>query len=196
MHQGSKYSVLDPQENDTEDGMVSLRNNIFYSVCQRNICYEMCNSLTFSAQEYSMINISPQNNCSLEQLIEQNMSQILNKKCMVCHRNTKHTDSHIWVSPPQSLVLFINRLVYMRGRSVKQHIPIAVQPVVEMQQYRFRLLGIIDHLGCSANSGHYTSTLFRNDSSFHCNDQVITESAGVTGGFSSTVYMMFYVLSS
>ena len=69
-------------------------------------------------------------------------------------------------------------------------------PVVEMQQYRFRLLGIIDHLGCSANSGHYTSTLFRNDSSFHCNDQVITESAGVTGGYSSTVNMVFYVLSS
>ena len=61
-----------------------------------------------------------------------------------------------------------------------------MQPVVEMQQYKFRLLGIIDHFGCSANSGHYTSTLFRNDSSFHCNNQVITESAGVQGGFSST----------
>ena len=60
MHQGSKYSVMDPQENDTEDGMVSLRNNIFYSVCQRKICYKICNSLTSSHLEYSMINISPQ----------------------------------------------------------------------------------------------------------------------------------------
>ena len=55
MHQGSKYSVLDPQENGTEDGMVSLHNNIFYSVCQRKICCEICNN---------MINISPQNSCS------------------------------------------------------------------------------------------------------------------------------------
>ena len=124
------------------------------------------------------------------------MSPIINKKCIVCHRNTNHTDSHIWVSPPQCLILSINRLVYRRGRSVKYHTPTVVQPVVEIQQYRFRLLGIIDHLGCSANSGHFTSTLFRNDSSCHCNDQVITESADVTGGYSSTVYMMCYVLSS
>ena len=132
MHQGSKYSVLDPQENDTEDGMVSLRNSIFFSVCQRKIYCEICNSLTSSHLEYNMINISPQNSCSLEQLIKQNMSQIINKKCMVCHRNTKHTETHICASPPQSLVLFINRIVYVRGRSVKQHIPIAVQPVVDI----------------------------------------------------------------
>ena len=135
----------------------------FFFVCQRKICYEFFNSLTSSHLEYNMINIPYQNSCSLEQLIEQNISQILNKKCMVCHRNTKHTDSHIW------------------------------QPVDEMQQYKFRL---IDHIGCSANSGHYTSTVFRNDSGFHCNDQVITDSAGVTGGYSSTAYMMFCVLSS
>ena len=59
MRQGSKYSVLDPQENETEDGMVSLRNNIFYYVYQRNICCEICNSLTSSYQEYYVINISP-----------------------------------------------------------------------------------------------------------------------------------------
>ena len=58
---------------------------------------------------------------------------------MACYRNTTHTDSHIRVNPSQFLVLFSMR-VYMRGRSVKQHIPAAVQPVVEIQQYRFTLL--------------------------------------------------------
>ena len=99
----------------------------------------------------------------------------------------------MWVSPPECLVIFYNRLVYRSGISAKQHIPTDVQPIVEIQQYRFRILGTIDHHGCNTKSGHYT--LLCLDNSFHCNDQVIIKATVSNKGYSSIVHMMFYVLT-
>ena len=65
---------------------------------------------------------------------------------------------------------------YVGNRTAKRGTGLPTQTHVTIDGSYFTLVDIIHHHGNSANSGHYTCTLFYNDKILHCN-VVITESS-------------------
>ena len=143
-----------------------------------------------------MLNIVPIKHCSIENLIEQSMSQVVYKNCMTCLRNAEHDETLRWVCLPNYLVLAVNRFNYVGNRTIKNNTCIPLQTHVTMDGAKFTLVGIVHHHGSGASSGHYTSTLFHDDSVFQCNDMMITESSKLEFAHSATSYILVYKLNT
>ena len=107
-------------------------------------------------------------------IIAVSMTQIVHKHCACCHKYTEHSEIFKWTYPPKYLVLAINRFAYFGNRTIKDNPCIPIQFNIQIDGFKFELAGIIDHHGGTARSGLYTSTLFHNDSGYHCNDTRIT----------------------
>ena len=190
IHKGTKYSLM--ADNDEDDNTISLANGMFLSIYQKMFTCRICGDSVSCGSQSRILNILPIENCSIEQLLEHSMTQVVLKNCITCHRDTEHVEILKWVCPPQYLILAINRFSYVGNRTVKSDTGLPIQTRVNIDGSYFTLVGIIHHHGNSANSGHYTCTLFYNDKIFHCNDMMITESSDSKSVHSATPYILVY----
>ena len=195
IHKGTKYSLLSYADNnhiDDDDSAISLTNSIFMSIYQKVFTCSVCGDTVSRHWQSRMLNVIPADNCSMEQIIQNNLSQLVQKRCILCHRNTPHTEILKWISLPKYLILAMNRFTYVHGRTIKNNIVVPIQARVSVDGNCFTLVGIIHHHGSSANSGHYTCTLFHDGKVFHCNDMMITESSAFEFVHSDTPYILVY----
>ena len=192
IHKGTKYSLLPNAVHDEDDSAVSLTNSMFMSTYQKVFTCSMCGDTVSRLWQSRMLNIFPTENCSMEKIIQNNLSQQVQKRCTACKRSTLHSEILKWISPPKYLILALNRFTYVGVGTIKNNIVVPVQAQVSVDGNCLTLVGIIHHHGSSANSGHYTCTLFHNGKVFHCNDMMITESSGFEFVHSATPYIMVY----
>ena len=190
IHKGTKYSLVPGIDDD--DNAISLTNSMFMSIYEKVFTCRVCGGSMSCHWQSRMLYIFPVDNCSIEEMVKNNMSQVVHKTCIVCHRNTEHNEILQWVCPAKYLVLAVNRFAYVGGRTIKSKSLVPIQTRVSMDGHCFTLVGIIHHHGDSANSGHYTCTLFHNDNVFQCNDMMITESSGFEFVHSATSYILVY----
>ena len=190
IHRGTKYSIV--PGNDEEDNVISFTNNMFLSIYQKIFSCQVCGSSISHHWVSRMLNILPINGCSIEQLIQKNLSLVVHKNCTVCQTDTEHNESLKWICLPRYLVLAINRFSYVGNRTVKSNLCIPVQTQITVDATYFELVSIMHHHGNGAGSGHYTSTLFHDDKVFDCNDMMIIESSSYQLADSATSYMMVY----
>ena len=193
LHEGTKQSLVSGVADD--DTVVSFTNTMFTSVYLTTFTCKCCYNSKSSHWMSRMLSVSPAKECSIEQLIAGSMTQIVHKHCACCHKNTEHTETLKWTCPPKYLVLAINRFAYFGNRTIKDNSCIPIQFNVQIHGFKFELVGIIDHHGSTAGSGHYTSTLFHNDSGYHCNDMRITNFPNFKTIDSATAYILVYKLN-
>ena len=192
IHKGTKHSLMPHAVNDEDDNAISLTNSMFLSTYQKVFTCCMCGDSVSRFWQSRMLNILPDENCSMEHIIQNNLSQKVQKRCTVCKCNTLHSEISKWISLPKYLILAINRFTYVGGGTIKNNIVVPIQAQVGVDSNCLTLVGIIHHHGNSANSGHYTCTLFHNGKVFHCNDMMITESVGFEFVRSATPYILVY----
>ena len=116
---------------------------------------------------------------------------------MHCGLVSKHIFSCTIYDHPRVLFVSVNRYTlsssYARAR--KDCRKIRMDEVMELYGQRYRLGGIITHLGASVDSGHYTACVERNGALYTCSDSVVQKTKSFPSQ-SFDVYLLFYIKES
>ena len=140
--------------------------------------------------------MSPQliDSTSMQVLLMQEHKQKLYKTCSCCGRDTWHIESNQILSPPQYLIIIVNRITYSNDRITKIKSRMPLDLYIKLGPYKFSLQASVDYHGYSMNSSHYTALINCCGKTFHRNDNEITE-CNITDTYnSSTAYILLYKL--
>lgn len=124
----------------------------------------------------------------LEQEIEYN--------CSSCKKQVTATKQMWLEQPPVVLCIYLTRF---SGSGPKDNTPIASTPQLNLCQYSsqstptYRLVSIVEHLGSTIHSGHYTATCLTNNGAFHQFDDHKVKPISIDAV--SNGYVAFYEVS-
>ena len=111
--------------------------------------------------------------------------------CNLCSKNNKHLQTTVILTRPNILVILFQRFKQQKsGRISKNNKEINLVSELKIPGFSGNLIGYIEHLGSTPNSGHYISNVKINSSWFSCNDTVVKPS--IAPHNSQTVYLAFY----
>ena len=150
-HIGTKYYLV--PDDDDDDSAISLTNSMFMSIFQKLFACRICGHSGSSQWQSRLLNIFPVQNCSIEQMILHNMSQLVHKHCDMCHRNTEHNEIMKWICLPKYLILNVNRFAYVDGRTIKRNIEVPIQARVNIHYLYNTLTGNPQITSCNCCTG-------------------------------------------
>ena len=172
----------------------SLSDILFSFVLEKYIVCDVCGLRSPSFEFSSVLNISPTNTSSMQNLILQGLQQKLQKSCSRCNKNTWHVESSYLLQPPKYLLLFVNRFRYINDNVTKDRCSIRMDTTVKLGPLKFNPRATIDHHGPCIHSGHYTASINCCKKTFSCNDHTITEFGIIDSKNPSTAYVILYEL--
>ena len=142
-----------------------------------------------------MLDISPTDTSSMQNLILQGLQQKLQKFCSRWNKNTWHVESSYILQPPKYLLLAVNRFKCINDIVTKDRCSIPMDTTVRHGPLKFSLRATIDHHGSSIHSGHYIASInCCKKKPFNCNDHTITEFGIIDSKNSSTAYVIYVIL--
>ena len=192
LHHGTKENLLsDLNTSGPEDEQFihSLTKRLFLFNLKHHLQCLKCRLISISYSESRSFFVYPSNNCSIEDLLKNNVKTTLDKTCRCCKTITKHDEILTFEHPPEFLVLVISR--FDNNSSIdKNRDKIEVCEDITVTSLCYRLVGSIHHHGTTIASGHYTSNVWYPDSAYLCNDSQIMPLSGPI--FSDSVYMIVY----
>ena len=134
---------------------------------------------------------------TLESCLENFFSpQEIERRCEHCGSENS-TQVTTFVQEPATLILQLNRFKYSQvdKRVIKIHEPLIFPTIFQMPGgSSYKIVATINHIGETANSGHYTSLIFDPDknSFILVDDDRITPSVGIDEEICQQVYMLVY----
>ena len=192
LHHGTKENLLsDLNTSGPEDEQFihSLTKRLFLFNLKHHLQCLKCRLISISYSESRSFFVYPFNNCSIEDILKNNVKTTLDKTCRCCMTITKHDEILTFEHPPEFLVLVISRFDNNSGID-KNRDKIEVCEDITVTSLCYRLVGSIHHHGTTIASGHYTCNVWYPDSAYLCNDSQILPLSGPI--FSDSVYMIVY----
>ena len=114
--------------------------------------------------------------------------------CKNCDSVQKHVSSCIVYDHPRVLMVMVDRYTESSSysRSRRDCREIKIENILDLHGQRYKLSGIVKHLGTSVDSGHYIACVERNGSLYTCNDSVVHRIKNFPEQ-SSEVYLLFFL---
>ena len=186
---GTKVILFIPSQPDNLDlSYDSLLKKLFFGTLKTTNRCSICGLNSDNSESFRNISLNPCNDINETFLSEWNRKK-LRKLCRSCNKNTDHWETTSIQLKPNILVILFRRFRTQRtGRSVKINTKISLPEELTIPGFSGRLIGFIDHLGPSVNSGHYISNIKIGNSWFQCNDSHIFKTTFNT----YSVYLAFY----
>ena len=113
-------------------------------------------------------------------------------QCEVCQTDTAHTKTSHTSKLSKYLVITLQRYNSVDGSKDNRLVTFPLE--IDVASRRFRLYGVVQHIGNSFSTGHYTSVVrFRSDW-FLCNDALVTQLAAeeVNTRAQENAYLLFF----
>jgi ubiquitin C-terminal hydrolase len=123
-------------------------------------------------------------------MIDSVINSKVDKYCSNCNYNKSHAESSIFLQSPKYFIIIINRFSQIDSHISKNNTSAILHTYLDETFGKYKLIGVIDHIGPSITSGHYTCTLY-SDETYFCNDAVITRLKPDFGD-PGTAYILFY----
>ena len=97
----------------------SLSDILFSFGLEKCIVCDVCGLRSPSFESSSVLNISPTDTSSMQNLILEGLQPKLQKSCFRCNKNTRHIESSYILQHPKYLLLFVNRFRYINNNVTK-----------------------------------------------------------------------------
>ena len=154
---------------------------------------------------------APGGPATIADLLERDATSTVRKRCDQCDVDSVVFAERRFVAAwPDTLIVNLKRFSVRAGRSIKVSSPVRVDETLEPAllerlsmgfngSFRYRLFGVVHHLGTTCNSGHYTADVRTGPGAgtwYKCDDSTVTTIAdprSVVFAASPTAYLAFYV---
>ena len=151
---------------------------------------ENCNRKTDTFIPGYDLDIYPDSDDSITNLLDKSMSSIVTKSCTSCMSDTNHTEILQLNQTPKFLTIIVNRFDFYIT-AMKKDTEIVINETLCLNSSNYHLVGSVHHHGKTASSGHYTSTILYNDAAYLCNDSHIRKLNHLCHS-SNSAYMVLY----
>ena len=171
---------------------IGLYNTFFQGALKKSRKCLKCNKSVLFLEPFYDIKIMPDTvtHKAIETGLQETMTSFF---CIGCNTFSEHSCSTVIYDPPRVLMVLVNRYTfsssYSRPRRNKQLM--TPEETISLFGCQYALCGVVNHIGASVTSGHYTSHVKVNDCWFHCNDKVIGKVDGPPNR-SGDAYLLFY----
>uniref|UniRef100_A0A1B6D2S0 Ubiquitin carboxyl-terminal hydrolase n=1 Tax=Clastoptera arizonana TaxID=38151 RepID=A0A1B6D2S0_9HEMI len=123
-------------------------------------------------------------------------------KCDQCHKRVAATKKFSIERPPNVLCVQLKRFEILGGKNCK-HVSLSrsldltkychKDSLIEGQQYHYKLVSLISHIGTSANCGHYTAVGHTSEGRYyHFDDTLVRYISETTLTSTSNAYVIMY----
>ena len=112
--------------------------------------------------------------------------------CQQCKNVIKHLYNIHINNPPKILTIVFNRFVGHTG--CKNNASVDINSNIDIVGFKGNLTGIVRHLGHTGNAGHYNAIVYEQSKWLLCDDHRVSETDFKDFKYSSTCYLLFYVL--
>ena len=169
-------------------------NDTYFQGIQRNVktCTN-CNNTSLSFDHFFNIKILPMNDLNLA-LANAFKDNSFESHCLNCNSLCKHIISCTVYDHPRVLLVLVDRYTmsasYARSRRDCRKIKVA--STLDLHGQKYKLGGIIMHLGTSVDSGHYIACVQRQGDLYICNDSVVHKVKSIPQQ-SGDAYLLFFI---
>ena len=192
IHEGTKKNLIDMDGSmlENDDFVTSLSKELFAFTLMKTMTCENCNRKTDTFIPGYNLDIYPDSDDSITNLLDKSMSSIVTKSCTSCMSDTNHTEILQLSQTPKFLTIIVNRFDFYIT-AMKKDTEIVINETLCLNSSNYHLVGSVHHHGKTASSGHYTSTILYNDAAYLCNDSHIRKLDHLCHS-SNSAYMVLY----
>ena len=179
---------------------VYLTNYLFGSTTTAKFCRNgNCDNTDYKSQPEVNIML-PLVEYTLEKNLQQYFDEeVIERRCSQCGHN-EGTQVISFSEDPELLIIQLKRFKYENNRVQKIDSEVSVPLRMNLPSGSlYKIIGTINHIGNSAASGHYTSTVYNETKKNFClvNDEQIQEIDSLTDtvfgqSIAKTIYLIFY----
>lgn len=153
-----------------------------------------CNHIVQTSEIYNSLNLSISNDSKLHTSFGQYFSPdtIPDYECDHCHNKTNATKMISILSFPDILIISLKRFT-QQGQKIQSNYEILTELSfnnINIGQLNYKLKVIVNHVGNSLHSGHYTSIIINSGNYYYIDDDKIIQIQPIT--HSPIVYMFIY----
>ena len=192
IHKGTKRNLIDVDSSmlECDDFVTSLSKGLFAFTLMKTMTCEKCYKKTVTFIPGYNLDIYPETDDYITNLLDQSMSSIITKCCTYCMSDTYHTEVLQLSQPPKFLTIVVNRLDF-NLTAKKNNNEIMINETLCLNSSNYNLLGSVHHHGRTASSGHYTTNIFCNEAAYLCNDNYIRKLDQLSNN-SNSAYIVIY----
>ena len=192
IHKGTKKNLIDMDGSmlEYDDFVTSLTKELFAFTILKTMTCENCNSKTDTLIPGYNLNIYPDDDDSIVDLLDKSMSSIITKSCTFCMSDTNHTEVLQLSQTPKFLTIIVNRFDFSLTAKKKNH-EIMINETLRLSSSNYHIIGSVHHHGRTASSGHYTTNILCDDAAYLCNDNHIRKLDRMSR-HSSSAYVVLY----
>ena len=161
----------------------------FGGIYQKSFTCTNCAEVNIWFQDFHGYNVQPSESTNF---MLSNQTEQSNLTCDKCHTQILQNITTKLYEPPRVLILQVNRFSISSShqRNIKNTQPLVIYQKVRFGLVDYILFGVIEHLGVSVDSGHYTCYVSHDLDWYMCND--ITVRKAVLPSDSKNAYLLFY----
>ena len=192
IHKGTKINLIDMDGSmfEYDDFVTSLSKELFAFTTLKTMTCETCNSKNDTLITGYNLNIYPEADDSIINLLDKSMSSIVIKSCTSCMSDTNHTEVLQLSQTPKFLTIVVNRFDFNLTAKKKNH-QIIMNETLRLSSSSYNLMGSVHHHGRTASSGHYTTNVLCDDAAYLCNDSHI-QKLNRLPYYSDSAYVVLY----
>ena len=171
---------------------ISINDTYFQGIYRNVKTCTHCNNISFTFEPFFHIRILPVSN------IDAAIGNVFKEYyfegyCEKCNSVNKHIFSSTVYDHPRVLFILVDRytLSSSYSRSRRDCRKIGLENTLDLHGQRYRLSGIINHLGTCVDSGHYIACVERSGTLYTCNDSLVHKINSFPKQ-SSDVYLLFF----
>ena len=174
-------------------GHNSITDTYFQGIYRNVKTCTICNKNSFSFEHFFHIRILPLINVKTA-LGNTFRETSFERYCEHCNSVNKHILSCTVYDHPRVLLVLVDRYTQSSSysRSRRDCREIKMENILDLHGQRYKLSGIVKHLGTSVDSGHYIACGERNGSLYTCNDSVVHRIKNFPEQ-SCDVYLLFFL---
>ena len=192
IHKGTQKNLIDMDGSmlECDDFVTSLSKELFAFTLMKTMTCENCSKKTDTFIPGYNLDIYPDTDDYITNLLEQCMSSIIIKCCTFCMSDTNHTEVLQLSQSPKFLIIVVNRFDF-NLTAKKKNYEIMINQSLCLNSSSYHLMGSVHHHGRTASSGHYTSNILCNDAAYLCNDNYIRKLDQLSYN-SNSAYMVLF----
>jgi len=183
-------------QQDVHEAFIKIVSNTYVDVhcvnglAEKSFICVVCS--TFSARSESFNYVSKQVSNGDDNLFYKQST--VRKFCHVCGVERLHTETYNTTNYPDILAVLISRFSFTSsGRCTKNNGQVLIHESLSYNVQQYSIFGIINHIGSTANSGHYIALIKSHDKWYKCDDSLVMDVNLNMPCNSNEAYMLFYM---